>query len=205
MMARIQRHNWPVWASDRRSRRVRCSTYFGQYPETGEQLRFVKGFTERGPRPSKARYSANRSLVVAGIALLAAGAEATVSGASDLARLLGWSDRLIGLTIVSAGSGLPEVVASLVSSVRGRSDIAIGNVIGSNLFNSLAILGLSAMAAPFAGSAGVGGEGLLVDARNDDPAVPHHAERVADQPVERRLASDRRRGLHRLNVHRMMQ
>jgi cation:H+ antiporter len=88
------------------------------------------------------------ALVAVGAALLAGGAEATVGGASELARLLGWSERIIGLTIVSAGTGLPEVVASLVSSIRGRSDIAIGNVIGSNLFNILAILGLSAMAAP---------------------------------------------------------
>jgi cation:H+ antiporter len=65
-----------------------------------------------------------------------------------LARLLGWSERLIGLTIVSVGTGLPEVVASLVSSIRGRSDVAIGNVIGSNLFNILIILGLSALVAP---------------------------------------------------------
>jgi len=88
------------------------------------------------------------TLLAGGVGLLAAGAQATVTGAVELARLIGWSERVIGLTIVSAGTGLPEVVASLVSSVRGRSDIAIGNVIGSNLFNLLAILGLSAMATP---------------------------------------------------------
>jgi cation:H+ antiporter len=87
-------------------------------------------------------------LVLAGVALLAAGAHATVTGAVDLARLVGLSERVIGLTIVSAGTGLPEVVASLVSSVRGRSDVAIGNVIGSNLFNILVILGSSAMIVP---------------------------------------------------------
>jgi len=88
------------------------------------------------------------ALVGAGAALLAGGAQATVTGAVQLARLLGWSERVIGLTIVSAGTGLPEVVASLVSSVRGRSDVAIGNVIGSNLFNILGILGLSALLSP---------------------------------------------------------
>jgi cation:H+ antiporter len=86
--------------------------------------------------------------VAAGVVLLAGGAHATVTGAAEVARLLGWSERVIGLTIVSAGTGLPEVVASLVSSVRGRSDVAIGNVIGSNLFNILGILGLSAMVSP---------------------------------------------------------
>ena len=86
--------------------------------------------------------------VVAGAALLAAGAHSTVTGAVELALLLGWSERVIGLTIVSIGTSLPEVVASLVSCFRGRSDVAIGNVIGSNLFNILAILGLSAMVTP---------------------------------------------------------
>ena len=88
------------------------------------------------------------ALVATGVVLLGAGAHTTVTGAVGLARLLGWSERVIGLTIVSAGTGLPEVVASLVSSVRGRSDVAIGNVIGSNLFNVLGILGLSALASP---------------------------------------------------------
>jgi len=88
------------------------------------------------------------ALVAAGAALLAGGAHSTVTGAVELARLLQWSERVIGLTIVSIGTSLPEVVASLVSSARGRSDVAIGNVIGSNLFNILAILGLSGMFAP---------------------------------------------------------
>lgn len=79
--------------------------------------------------------------IALGALLLAGGAQATVTGASDLARIFGWSERLIGLTIVSIGTGLPEVVASLVSSFRGRSDMAIGNVIGSNLFNTLIIPG----------------------------------------------------------------
>jgi cation:H+ antiporter len=86
--------------------------------------------------------------VGAGIALLGGGAYLTVTGAADLARMWGMSERVIGLTIVSAGTGLPEVVASLVSSIRGRSDVAIGNVIGSNLFNILGILGLSALVSP---------------------------------------------------------
>jgi cation:H+ antiporter len=87
-------------------------------------------------------------LVVVGIALLGLGAQFTVDGASQLARLWGWSERLIGLTIVSAGTGLPEVVASAVSSLRGRSDVAIGNIIGSNLFNILVILGLTGVITP---------------------------------------------------------
>jgi cation:H+ antiporter len=87
-------------------------------------------------------------LLVAGIILLGLGAQSTVTGASQLARQWGMSERVIGLTIVSAGTGLPEVVASLVSALRGRSDVAIGNVIGSNLFNILIILGLSGIIVP---------------------------------------------------------
>ena len=87
-------------------------------------------------------------LVGGGVVLLGAGAQATVSGASDLARLIGLSERVIGLTIVAVGTSLPEVVTSLVSSARGRDDVAIGNVIGSNLFNILGILGLSAAVRP---------------------------------------------------------
>ena len=90
------------------------------------------------------------ALVLGGIVLLIAGANTAVTGAVGIARWLGWSERLIGLTIISAGTGLPEVMASAVSSIRGRSDIAIGNVIGSNLFNLLGVLGLTAAASPLA-------------------------------------------------------
>jgi cation:H+ antiporter len=104
--------------------------------------------TANDPAPPAPRAWLSIGLVIGGIVLLGAGAHATVTGAVGLARMLGWSERLIGLTIVSIGTGLPEVVASLVSSARGRSDVAIGNVIGSNLFNILAILGLSGLAIP---------------------------------------------------------
>lgn len=113
--------------------------------EATELKEEVQELTPDGPRP---RIWICLALVAVGAGLLAGGAHATVTGAVELARLLGWSERVIGLTIVSAGTGLPEVVASLVSSVRGRSDIAIGNVIGSNLFNILGILGISGLVAP---------------------------------------------------------
>jgi cation:H+ antiporter len=87
-------------------------------------------------------------LLMGGVALLTGGAHATVTGASELGRLFGLSERVIGLTIVAAGTGLPEVVTSLVSSIRGRDDVAIGNVIGSNLFNVLGILGINALISP---------------------------------------------------------
>lgn len=88
--------------------------------------------------------------VAAGIGLLVGGAHATVTGAVELGRLCGLSEGVIGLTIVAGGTGLPEVVTSLVSSARGRDDIAIGNVIGSNIFNILGTLGISALIRPIA-------------------------------------------------------
>ena len=87
-------------------------------------------------------------LVFVGVILLAGGAQATVTGAVDLARLMGWSERLIGLTIISIGTSLPEVVASAISLYRGRADVSVGNVIGSNLFNILMILGISGFITP---------------------------------------------------------
>lgn len=86
--------------------------------------------------------------IALGVVVLGLGASLTVNGAIGLARLAGLSERVIGLTIVAAGTSLPEVVASLVSTVRGRDDIAIGNVIGSSIFNLLGILGLSALFSP---------------------------------------------------------
>lgn len=87
-------------------------------------------------------------LVSGGVVLLAGGAHLTITGAVGIARVLGWSERVIGLTLISGGTGLPEVVSCLVATARGRSDVAIGNVIGSNLFNILGTLGLSAMVFP---------------------------------------------------------
>lgn len=85
---------------------------------------------------------------VAGIALLAIGADKTVSGAVSIGQMCGMSEAMIGLTIVALGTSLPELVTSLVSRYRGRDDIAIANVIGSNIFNILGILGLTGMILP---------------------------------------------------------
>lgn len=115
---------------------------------TRQESREIRAEVQELNPNDRPRLAPSAAYLVAGIALLAGGAEFTVRGASDLAKLLGWSDRLIGLTIVSAGTGLPEVVASLVSLYRGRADIAIGNVIGSNLFNILGVLGICGLLAP---------------------------------------------------------
>jgi cation:H+ antiporter len=121
-----------------------------QQLSAGEASALAAEVEEIGDRPAAGGPSLGRSLalVAIGIALLGGGAHSTVAGAVELARMLGWSERVIGLTIVAAGTSLPEIVASMVSAARGRVDVAIGNVIGSNLFNILGILGLSSLALP---------------------------------------------------------
>ncbi|WP_262391308.1 calcium/sodium antiporter [Nocardiopsis sp. CNR-923] len=87
-------------------------------------------------------------LVVLGAALLVAGARLLVHGASAIAAALGVSDLLIGLTVVAIGTSLPELVTCVVAVVRGERDMAVGNVVGSNVFNLGVVLGLTAVVAP---------------------------------------------------------
>ena len=89
-------------------------------------------------------------LLLAGLALVLIGAEAIVEGASGLARRWGISEFIIGLTIVAIGTSAPEMVVSFISSAEKNSDMAVGNIIGSNIFNTALILGLSAIIAPVA-------------------------------------------------------
>ena len=92
---------------------------------------------------------------LAGLVLLVVGSHVLVNGATAAALALGVSQTVIGLTIVSAGTGMPELVTSLVAAYKGRTDLAIGNVVGSNLMNLLLILGACALA--------TGSNGLAVD------------------------------------------
>lgn len=93
------------------------------------------------------------ALVVAGLVLLVLGARWFVAAAVTLAQAWGLSEAVIGLTIVAAGTSLPEVAASVVATLRGQRDIAVGNVVGSNIFNILGILGVAGL---------VGKDGLVV-------------------------------------------
>jgi len=88
------------------------------------------------------------TLVAVGLALLVVGARWFVEGAVDISRRLGVSELVMSLTIVAGGTSLPEAATSLLASLRGERDIAVGNVVGSNIFNLLAVLGLSATVAP---------------------------------------------------------
>ncbi len=87
-------------------------------------------------------------LVLAGLAMLVAGSKWLVDGAVVMARALGVSELIIGLTIVSIGTSLPEVATCIVAAMRGERDMAVGNAVGSNLFNILAVLGLTALVTP---------------------------------------------------------
>jgi len=94
-------------------------------------------------------------LIVTGVAVLVLGSRLFVSGAVELARLLKVSEAVIGLTIVAVGTSLPELASSLVAAWRKQPDIAIGNIVGSNIYNILAILGVSGVIAPPVNGQGV--------------------------------------------------
>lgn len=87
-------------------------------------------------------------LVGAGLGLLAGGGDILIRGAVSLARLAGLTTAVIGLTVVALGTSLPELVVSWLAALRGQPDIAVGNVIGSNIFNIAAILGVTAIVRP---------------------------------------------------------
>lgn len=86
--------------------------------------------------------------IIVGLVCIIVGGQCAVSGATDIAFLLGLSETLIGLTVIAIGTSLPELVTSLVATKRGETSIAIANVIGSNLFNILFILGISCLVNP---------------------------------------------------------
>ena len=90
----------------------------------------------------------NIILLITGVAVVLWGADRLTEGAVGLAERMGVSQLVIGLTIVALGTSMPEFCVSLVSAIKGTSDLAVGNVVGSNIFNSMLIVGCSAMVAP---------------------------------------------------------
>jgi cation:H+ antiporter len=87
----------------------------------------------------------NVALVVAGLTVLVVGSQLLVDSATDIAEAAGVSELVIGLTVVAIGTSLPELATSIMAAIRGQRDIAVGNVIGSNLFNLMSVLGLSSI------------------------------------------------------------
>ena len=115
-----------------------------------EQETFEEIATASFGRTGSAAEASNVAAIALGVALLAGGSTALVRGAVGVANDLGVSDAIIGLTIVAAGTSTPELVTSLVAASRGRDDIAVGNVVGSNIFNVLGIAGTTALIHPLA-------------------------------------------------------
>jgi cation:H+ antiporter len=104
------------------------------------------------PRPAPASavrmWVVNLAYIAAGLGLLVLGARWFVDASVAIARLMGVSELVIALTIVAAGTSMPEVATSIIASIRGERDIAVGNVVGSNIYNILAVLGLTALISP---------------------------------------------------------
>jgi cation:H+ antiporter len=98
--------------------------------------------------PEPGRLPGNLALILAGLVLLVLGSRWLVDGAADIAAALGVSELVIGLTIVAAGTSLPEIATSITATLRGQRDIAVGNVVGSNIFNLLLVLGAAGLVAP---------------------------------------------------------
>lgn len=114
--------------------------------------------TKKGLMEAEEAESANRPvwllvvMGVVGMALIVLGSDVTVDAATALAKMFGMSERFIGLTIVALGTSLPELFTSVIAAKKGKADIAIGNIVGSNIFNILFVVGTSALitTVPFA-------------------------------------------------------
>ena len=112
--------------------------------------------TKKGLMQAEEAESANRPvwllivMGVVGMALIILGSDVTVDAATALAKMFGMSERFIGLTIVALGTSLPELFTSVIAAKKGKADIAIGNIVGSNIFNILFVVGFSALITPVA-------------------------------------------------------
>ncbi len=119
---------------------------------TGADLELPEGIAEVPPEEqSKGRLAI---ITFVGLGLLVGGGDLFVEGAQGIARAIGMSERQIGLTVVAIGTSLPELAASMVAAARGYSSLAVGNVIGSNIFNIFLILGVVGLIRPINGSIG---------------------------------------------------
>ena len=140
---------------------VRASRY-----ESAEvEAEFVHPFPAEEPTdaPAPGRTVVHGVTMAVGLVLLVLGSRWMVDGASSIARAWGVSERVIGLTIVAVGTSLPELMTSAVASLRGERDLAVGNVVGSNLFNLWSVLGFTAALSP---------SPLVMDARTPEVDLP---------------------------------
>ena len=113
--------------------------------EGGDEFEDEYGLNE----PAKPyAWAINLGLIIAGLVLLVSGSNGLVEGAVQLARALGMSELVIGLTVVAVGTSLPELATSVMAAIKGERDIAVGNIVGSNIFNLLCVLGLASLVSP---------------------------------------------------------
>lgn len=103
--------------------------------------------TEQSP-PHKLAWVKHIAFVIVGLGLLVIGARWLVDGATAFARMFGMSELIIGITIVAVGTSLPEIATSVIASMHGQRDMAVGNVVGSNIFNILSVIGIASMVSP---------------------------------------------------------
>ncbi len=141
---------YTVW-SIRKSRQENNPQVIGEY---------ASEFSETVPS-TPGRTLLHLGMLAAGLAMLVVGADLFVGAAVTLARQWGFSELVIGLTLVAAGTSLPEVATSVVAALKGERDIAVGNVVGSNLFNMMCVLGFTGLLAP--GGIPVGSEAITQD------------------------------------------
>lgn len=122
-------------------------------PDVGDEL---------GPTGQDRSMAAAAAFFIAGLGATVLGADFLVEGSVALARQWGASEALIGVTIVAIGTSLPELATSVISALRGQSDIALGNIIGSNIFNVFGILGVTALVQPLSAPAEISGIDIWV-------------------------------------------
>lgn len=127
---------------------VALSMWLSKRESKAVKLEYSEAFGEDPAGNKTSEYVLQGAIAALGLAMLYLGAEWLVEGSVALARMWGISELVIGLTIVSAGTSMPEVATSVMAAIRGERDIAVGNVIGSNIFNILFVLGLSGLVAP---------------------------------------------------------
>ncbi|MGR8919184.1 MAG: calcium/sodium antiporter [Gammaproteobacteria bacterium] len=123
---------------------IGLTVWIGRHAAPGDPL--VAEFDQELERVMS--HGAAASWLLVGLALLLAGSHLLVDGAVTLARLFGVSDVVIGLTIVAIGTSLPELAAAVMSALKNEPDIALGNVLGSNMFNALGVLAMPGLIAP---------------------------------------------------------
>lgn len=128
---------------------IAISFYLARQKPSEKLARQVEDRSEKPPSSPTRPAWHSAGIVVLGLILLVLGSKAMVEGAVRLAQLWGLSEAIIGLTIVSVGTSLPELATSVVAAMRRQADIAVGNIVGSNIFNILLILGASSVIRPY--------------------------------------------------------